>query len=165
MPAAVNPTAPPHTWVVDAQRRVHRYLRCLRCPATIADDLVQDTLVAALRQPETPPLAWLFTTSRNLWFAHLRARQRTVSLDQLQELHDRAIAELGSDGGDARVAALRECIAELPPRSRLAVQLRYRDGLSRAEVASRIGLGDAGCKSLFDRVRAALKTCVERRQA
>src|SRR5690606_23645246 len=92
-----------------------------------------------------------------------RRQRREPTLARLHRLHELAVAELGPDGGDARVAALRACLPTLPPRSRLALQLYYRDGLSRREVARRLGLGEEGAKSLLARAKAALKVCVQRR--
>lgn len=85
-------------------------------------------------------------------------------MEQLQELHDRALRELGSDGGDGRVAALRACVEALPERSQRALQFYYEEGLTRGEVAERLGLSDEGVKSLLERVKLALKQCVQRRQ-
>jgi len=160
-----SPIAEP-VWAGVATSRLQRYLRCLRCPRDLTGDLVQEALLAAVRtwQQQDPPLPWLLVTARNLWFAQCRRRHRAVSMEQLQELHDRAVLELGSDGGDGRVAALRACVEGLPPRSQLLLQLYYRDGLPRREVAVRLGLGDEGVKSLLERVKVALKQCVQRRQ-
>jgi RNA polymerase sigma factor (sigma-70 family) len=161
---ARDPIADP-SWAEKATRRVRRYLRCLRCPRDVADDLVQEAMLVALAQwgADEPPLPWLLVTARNLWFAQCRAQRRTVTREWLHELHDRAVRELGDDGGDARVDALRACVASLPERSRLLLQLYYRDGLSRQQVAMRVGLGDEGVKSLLQRLKAALQRCVERR--
>jgi RNA polymerase sigma factor (sigma-70 family) len=152
-------------WAAMASRRVHRYLRCLRCPRGEAPDLVQEALLAAVRtwRDAEPPLPWLLVTARNLWFARCRARRHAPAPADLDALHDRAVRELGEDGGDARVAALRECTAQLPPRSQMALRLCYRDVLPRAEVAVRVGMGVEGLKSLLARVKAALKECVQRR--
>jgi RNA polymerase sigma factor (sigma-70 family) len=153
------------SWAAAAASRVHRYLRCLRCPRDEAPDLVQDALLAAVRtwRDAEPPLPWLFVTARNLWFARCRARRHAPAPADLDMLHDRAVRELGDDGGDARVAALRACTAKLPPRSQMVLGLCYRDALPRAEVAARAGLGIDGLASLLARVKAALKECVDRR--
>lgn len=160
-----SPVADP-SWVAEAPRAVHRYLRCLRCPRDVAEDLVQEAMLAAVRtwRQQPPPLPWLLVTARNLWFAQSRRANRAVSMEQLQQLHDRAVEELGADGGDARVRALRACVQALPPRSQQALQLYYRDGLTRREVAARLGMGDEGVKSLLERVKAALKQCVQQRR-
>ena len=166
MQATERPPVPVSApWAADARRRVHRYLRCLRCPDATAEDLTHEALLLGLRAFDTraePPLPWLFKTARNLWLQLLRRQHREELVGELDGLHEHAVSELGDDGGDARVAALRDCMAKLPSRSRLAVQLRYRDGLTRAAVAERIGLSDDGCKNLLERVRDALRTCMER---
>jgi RNA polymerase sigma factor (sigma-70 family) len=158
-------TADP-VWVADAARRTRRYLRCLRCPRDEADDLVQDTLVVALEafDGRAPALPWLFVTARHRWFQACRRQGRVIAVADLEQLHERAVRELGDDGGDARLDALRACVGELPPRAQLALRLRYRDGLARAELAVRLAMTEEGVKSLLDLVRAALKRCVGRRR-
>ena len=164
-PTTAPPTAADPAWVEAAQRRVFRYLRCLRCPHDLAADFVQETLLQALREPAAEPaLPWLLTVARNLWLSHCRRVARAPSPADLQQLHERAVTELGDDGGDAAVAALRHCVAALPARSRQALDLCYRDELPRASAAARLGLGDDGLKSLLARLRAALKECIERRR-
>lgn len=176
-PTTAPPIAATPAWVEAAQRRVFRYLRCLRCPRDLAADFVQETLLQALREQgksrgpaeprepaAEPTLPWLLTVARNLWLSHCRRVARAPSPADLQQLHERAVTELGDDGGDAAVAALRHCVAGLPARSRQALDLCYRDGLPRATAAARLGLGDDGLKSLLARLRAALKECIERKR-
>ncbi|MEZ5966036.1 MAG: sigma-70 family RNA polymerase sigma factor [Planctomycetota bacterium] len=145
-----------------AGRRVHRYLRCLRCPRDVAPDLVQETLLAALRtwRESAPPLPWLLTTARNLWFARCRNQRRTLSLEQVEALHAQAVRELGDDGGDERVRALRACLAKLPAPARHTLQLYYRDGLTRRQVAERLALSEEGVKSRLERLKKALAACM-----
>lgn len=145
--------------------RLRRYLRCLRCPLDLAEDFAQDALLAALREGmDEPPLPWLMTVAKNCWLAHCRRTARAPTAADLQRWHDRAVQDLGDDGGDAAVAALRECVAALPARSRRALDLCYRDGQPRAAAAASLGLGADGLKSLLARLRAALKDCIERRR-
>ena len=165
MPKSTIADEPAAAWAVAATRRLVRYLRCLRCPRDRVDDFAQEALLAAARAfaGGEPPLPWLLTAARNAWLAHCRAQRPEVVLE-LDALHARAVRELGDDGGDSRLAALRLCLAELPPRSLLALQLCYRDALSRAAAAKRLGLGVEGLRSLLARLRAGLKECVERRR-
>jgi len=167
-------TAMPHpvvahdpAWVGAAGRRVRRYLRCLRCPQDACDDLVQEALLAAVRNfgGAEPPLPWLLTTARNLWQLQCRRRRRSLPAGEWQRLHDRAVHELGADGGDQRLERLRRCLAQLPPRSRLALELRYRDALSRTAIAERLGLREEGVKSLLSRLRNVLQACIARPDA
>ena len=150
-------------WVAVAERRLARYLRCLRCPRAELDDVVQEALLAALRSwpDQEPPLPWLFVTARNLWLQRWRRRQRDPMA--LDALHEQAVAELGDDGGDARVAALRDCVAALPQRSRLALRLCYDDAMPRRQAATRLGLSVQGLQSLLRRLKDGLRECVRRR--
>lgn len=151
--------------IAAAQLRVRRYLRFLGCGRGSVDDLVQETLLAATaRAPgRLPPLPWLLTTARNCLRMQLRRAGRRREVVDLDRLHRSWIEQAGDDGGDAMRSALRTCLGELPPRTRLALQLRYGEGASRAAIAARIGVGEQGLKSLLARARAGLAVCIQRR--
>ena len=148
-----------------AAPRVRRYLRCLRCPRDLVDDVVQDALLAAVAAhgEREPPLPWLLTVAKHRWLELCR-RQRPELIASLDALDLRARSELGDDGGDARVLALRACVDRLPARSQQALRLCYGEGVARTDVAARLGLGIEGLRSLLARLRAALKQCIERRR-
>jgi len=153
-------------WVATAAPGVRRYLRCLRCPRDLVDDVVQDALLAAVAShgEREPPLPWLLTVAKNRWLELCR-RQRPELIASLDALDLRARRELGDDGGDARVAALRACVQRLPARSQQALRLCYGEvSVARTDVAARLGLGIEGLRSLLARLRAALKQCIERRR-
>jgi RNA polymerase sigma-70 factor (ECF subfamily) len=156
----------PAAWVAAAAPRVRRYLRCLRCPRDLVDDVVQDALLAAVgaHGGQQPPLPWLFTVAKNRWLELCR-RKRPELVAALDALDLRTRAELGDDGGDSRVQALRHCVERLPARSRQALELCYGgEQLARPDVAARLGLGIEGLRSLLARLRTALKQCIERRR-
>ena len=67
------------------------------------------------------------------------------------------------DGGDLQKEALRRCLAELPARSRRAVELRYGEGRSRDAIAAELELTPEGAKSLLMRIRRALGDCIRRK--
>ena len=145
-------------------QRVRRYLRFLGCPASALDDVAQETLVAGLGEWPTgdAPLPWLLATARNQLRKLLRdqgRRRELADVDRLDAMWQRHVP----DAGDARGEALRACLAELPPRSRAVLQLRYGDGLDRAAIGARVGLGVEGVKSLLVRLREALARCIRRR--
>src|SRR5262245_57872909 len=167
-PRATTTEPGPHAsvaWADAAAPRVRRYLRCLRCPRDVVDDVVQDALLAAVAAhgERQPPLPWLLTVAKNRWLELCR-RQRPELVASLDALDLAARSELGDDGGDARVLALRECVQQLPARSQQALRLCYGDALPRTEVAARLGLGIEGLRSWLARLRAALKQCIERRR-
>jgi RNA polymerase sigma-70 factor (ECF subfamily) len=153
------------------QAGLHSYLRWLGAPGDVADDLVQDTFVAALTQPPVERDAaatggWLRTVARHLLLRHLRTagrRGRAVEFDEAAAAWERHLG--GADDGDAFRSALRTCLGELTPRQGEAMRLRYGDDLPVARVGERMGIGAAGAETLLHRLRAVLRACIERRLA
>ena len=73
-------------------------------------------------------------------------------------------AEFLRDGdGFDYVEALRKCLDRLTDRQRRAIDLRYAEKRSRAEMARQLDMTENGVKSLLRRIRAALGDCVQRR--
>lgn len=161
---------PPHcsapAWLEAARARVWRYLRFLGCPADLADDFAQETLVAALREPTCAgaaamPVGWLLTTARNRFRMHLRTARREVP--DLDLLHEQWVEVAEPDGGERRLRALRKCLQELHARSRRALELRYGEAAERPAIGKELGIGAEGVKSLLERVRALLAVCMQKR--
>ncbi|MGB3965420.1 MAG: sigma-70 family RNA polymerase sigma factor [Planctomycetota bacterium] len=145
-----------------------RFLRVLGCRGLEAESVAQDALVVALqrgveRGDEGSQRAFLRQTAKHLWLHEQRADRRRA------ERHAAAgelawQRELAADDGDGWLAALDLCLDELPERSRLALDRTYRDGLGRAELGAELGIGEHGVRSLLQRLRAALRACIERRR-
>jgi RNA polymerase sigma-70 factor (ECF subfamily) len=150
-----------------AAARLRRYLRFLGCDRSQAEDCAQEALLAALARfgpgSGLPPLPWLLTAARNGYRMHLRRKCRRREVDDLDALHQAWVEVAGPDAADERLGALRLCLAELPARSRRALELRYGDGAPRGAIGKELGLGDEGVKSLLARLRALLAACVRRR--
>src|SRR4051794_36318299 len=129
---------PPFQNLLDEHARgVHRFL-VSRVGATDADDLFQETFIAALRA--YPSLAhhtnlqgWLMTIAHRKALDLHRARRRTpVPVGDAAGGPDDAAPPAGGDAVWTRVDAL-------PPRQRAAVALRFACDLSYAEIASVAG--------------------------
>jgi RNA polymerase sigma-70 factor, ECF subfamily len=157
-------------WIRTHQHMVWRYLRLLGADPHEADDLMQDTFVCFARGQQrgellhSPP-AFLRGIARNLLFAARRRSRRQVPT---QAYGDALDALAGADPeafADHRIDALRQCLQQLPERARQAIELHHVDGLSRRDLAARLGLGDEGAKSLLSRARDLLRQCVDRRAA
>ena len=111
-----------------------------------AEDCFQETFLAALRayprlRADSAPRAWLLTIAHNKAIDHLRRsrRERPGELDAPGEEHP--VAD----------AAVWRAVAELPPRQRAAVALRYIGDLSHREIAATIGCSEAASRrSLHD---------------
>lgn len=111
------------------------------------DDLVQDTLLSALRRidrfehrGEGAFLAYLRQILVNairdgLRRAAVRPRQTTID----DELHDQAPSPLEQAIGSERVARFERALARLDPEPRQAVILRVEFGFSHQQIADALG--------------------------
>lgn len=145
-----------------------RYLRVLGADAATADDLVQEACVVVLareRFDASRPgavFAFLRATARRLYLASRRRRRSLREVAHADEVWDEAA---GTDGtGDGYVDALRQCVAELPERSRRLLEVTYAERSGRAATARALGIGENGVKSALRRLRAFLHECIERRR-
>ncbi len=144
-----------------------RYLRALGAPADLAEDLLQETFLVAWRRlgedrGDAAAAAFLRATARHLLLRRRRDHGRREAL--LAELTDLAWRrDCGDDDGERWLDALRGCLAALDGRAREVVQRFYGDGMARDAVAAAMGMKPTGVKTLLQRVRAALRDCIERR--
>jgi RNA polymerase sigma-70 factor (ECF subfamily) len=152
------------------QAGVWRYLRFLGCDESQADDLTQETFLSVHRSPFEPRApeatsAYLRTVARHLFLMALRRRNRQPAVEDLELADEVFVAFHRDDSGEAYLDALRECLEGIQGRARESIDLHYRDGRSRAEIASRLEMTEDGVKSLLRRTREALRRCVEQRLA
>src|SRR5687767_6833219 len=151
-----------------------RYLRALGAPAAEADDLLQDTFLVAWRKlgcdrGDAAVATFLRQTGKHLWLRRRRDQSRREAIRI--ELADAAWTRDGAGHGDGDgdgdgerwLAALRACVDGLDGRARDVVRRFYGGGADRASVAAAMGMQENGVKTLLQRVRAALRTCIERR--
>jgi RNA polymerase sigma-70 factor (ECF subfamily) len=150
------------------QAAVWRFLRVLGCRGQQADAIAQDALVLALQRgvggaDDGDARAFLRQAARHLWLREQRDDRRRAARHAAAA--ERAWQrDVGDGDGAGWLDALDRCLAELPPRSRAALDRTYRDGLGRAELAAELGIGEHGVRTLLQRLRAALRECIERRR-
>ncbi len=125
---------------------------------TIADDLVQDTLVRALAaiqqfRPGTNLKAWLFTILRHVFYEQARRRKREMAMLSAQWPLEEA-------GGDTTAAAdlkdLQRLLWTLPALQREALVLVGAQQLTHEEAASVCGVPVGTMKARVSRARALL---------
>ena len=145
---------------------VWRYLRALGCEPAQADDLTQETFLAVLQHPFTDfgaaaTAAYLRKVAHNQFISAQRRVGKVITVEDIEEF-DRAWQQwAGDDNGEAKLEALRDCLQELTPRARLALEMRFRERESRANIAAALGISEHGAKNLMQRAKHLLRTCIE----
>jgi RNA polymerase sigma-70 factor (ECF subfamily) len=146
--------------IEEAVPALRRYARGLTRDRDIADDLVQDTLVRALRSEHlfegNDARAWIYTILTNLNRNRLRALSRRPPMSPIQE-HDAcdfAGPELGSRD-------IERALATLPEDQRSTLLLVVLEGLTYREVAEVQAVPLGTVMSRLARARAQIKAHLE----
>jgi len=141
---------------------LRRFARALVGSAADADDLTQETLLAAHDafdswRGEGTIRSWLFGIARRKCARHLETR--TAGRAKLELLRDEPPAPDPADtASDRQLAArARKALAEIRPSEREALILRYAGGLSFREVAAACGIDEAAARKRVSRAHARLR--------
>lgn len=133
----------------------------------MADDLTQETFLAVIKKPfeyrgRTEASAYLRRVARNQMLMQVRRTNRGPTVQEL-EIAENVWAQNVVDTSDDFLDALDDCLDGLTERVRQAIDLHYRDKLSRQEIADKLGLTVNGVKTLLRRARTTLRECIERK--
>jgi RNA polymerase sigma-70 factor (ECF subfamily) len=138
---------------------LRRYARALTRDAETADDLVQDTLVRALRSEhlfhEGDVRSWLYTILTNLNRNRLRTLARRPPLAPIEE------EVPGMTGPETGARDIERALATLVEDQRAALLLVVLEGLSYREVAEVQGVPIGTVMSRLARARAQLRTYLD----
>jgi RNA polymerase sigma-70 factor (ECF subfamily) len=156
------------TLISQHQADIWRYLRYLGAEAADADDLTQETFLALSRakfqeRSGAQTGAYLRTIARNQLLMLRRFQGRDINTVELEAAEQVWASSAGDSGMDGLLATLAECLETLEGRAREAVQLFYRENLSRAAIASALTMKPEGIKTLLRRTREMLRDCIQRR--
>jgi RNA polymerase sigma-70 factor (ECF subfamily) len=139
---------------------LRRYARALTRDGDIADDLVQDTLVRALRAEHLfhggHVRSWLYTILTNLNRNRLRSLSRRPSL---MPIDDNDAVELA--GPEAGGRDIERALATLVDEQRAALLLVVLEGLTYREVAQVQGVPIGTVMSRLARARAQVKAYLD----
>lgn len=139
---------------------LRRYARALTRDAETADDLVQDTLVRALRSEHLfhggDIRSWLYTILTNLNRNRLRSLARRPALTPIEDAD--APDAAGTEGGGRDI---ERALAALVDDQRVALLLVVLEGLSYREVADVQGVPIGTVMSRLARARAQIKAYLD----
>jgi RNA polymerase sigma-70 factor (ECF subfamily) len=139
---------------------LRRYARALTRNGELADDLVQDTLVRALRSEHLfhggDIRSWLYTILTNLNRNRLRALARRPAL---QAIDDNDAPEMA--GPEAGARDIERALASLVEDQRSALLLVVLEGLTYREVAEVQGVPIGTVMSRLARARMQIKAYLD----
>ena len=157
-------------WRVEAARLVGALTR-MTGDLSLAEDVAQDALVAALEQwPATgvpdKPVAWLMTTAKRRAIDHFRRadnlRRKVAELEHARGGGEETVPDVESQVDYIEDDVLRliflSCHPTLTPESRAALTLRLVGGLTTAEIARGFLATDS---TMGQRISRAKKTLSE----
>ncbi|MCB1236083.1 MAG: sigma-70 family RNA polymerase sigma factor [Verrucomicrobiae bacterium] len=152
------------------------FVRSLGVDPMWVDDVAQEAFIIAYdRLDEFDTTrdfgAWVRGIARNLVINERRkdARRKRILSENLTDIlvmtssvPEEEEQELG-DRGQARLQALRQCLAEMPEKSRELIKARYEDDASAPDIAERLKMNSAAVRKALERVRTSLRKCMEER--
>ena len=160
------------------ERAIYRFFLRQGAATSAADDLLQETWIAVVRnaanfEPRAKFTTWLYTVARSKMIDHWRARDDTVSLAYFPVMppmtgrrdarHSRKRrAASGSSGdGASRGARFPAAVEALPPAQREAFLLQAEGGLSLDEIAAATGAAHETVKSRLRYAMSKLRSAME----
>ena len=174
----------PESWVDSYGDFLYRFaLSRVKDPA-VAEDLVQETFLAALRAREnfkgrSAGRTWLIAILKHKIVDHIRKKIREPSTDKIETLTDTSDPDFDERGHwqirpgkwavnpdslyeqKEFVDVLYRCLAELPERLAEAFIKRELDGLSTEEICKELGITATNTWVMLYRARMSLRRCLE----
>ena len=178
-----TPSSAPDTWLTEHGDALYRYAYFHVHNTNLAEDLVQETLLAALTAREnfagrSSERTWLIAILKNKLIDHIRKRVREQPLTEHADNDDAVDALFTADGHWKRPPSLWEtptkaleqkqfwqilarCIAELPAAQAHAFRLCEIVGREGNEACKVLGISATNLWVLLHRARLRLRQCLE----
>lgn len=180
----VEPGTDPTRWVDDHGDYLFRYAIFRLGHSQAAEDLVQETFLAALRNRQTyasrsSERTWLVGILKNKIIDHLRRRGRDAKAESASPVEDvldhffdakgrwrvkpTRCADDPADALERREfwETMERCLGKLPGRLKAAFALREMDGLPSEEVQDALGVTAGNLWTLLHRARLSLCRCLD----
>ena len=153
--------------LISDQDRLYAYILALLGDPSAAEDVLQETNLAATEQLEEAVgigdfTAWLFGVARHQVqdYRRRKARERVWFNDELIDLLADELPEATSEL-NARQQALRGCLADLPGDQRELILRRYGPGASVQRMAAELKRTVGVVSQTLYRIRLALLQCIQ----
>jgi RNA polymerase sigma-70 factor (ECF subfamily) len=141
--------------------RLRRWARCLAGDHVLADDLVQECLLRAIKrfdtwQPGTNLRAWLMTILRNVFLTEFRRARRFRQGIEFDEINP-TMPHAGMPDRRLDLAAVQRAFDSLSDVHREILVLVALEELTYEEAASVLGLPVGTVRSRLSRARTAMR--------
>jgi RNA polymerase sigma-70 factor (TIGR02943 family) len=173
-------------WVDDHGECLYRYALVRVRKAEVAEDLVQETFLAAVRGYEqfggrSSERSWLVGILKNKIVDHFRKLGRETSFTEVEFLsdefsekfvslgfwnHDLGPHEWKPEPDEVMHRAefwqvMRNCLAKLPEKIRAVFTMREMDDVPSRDVCTMLSISDSNLWVMLHRARMALRECLE----
>ncbi len=174
----------PESWVDSYGDFLYRFALSRVKDPSVAEDLVQETFLAALRarenfKGESAGRTWLIAILKHKIVDHIRKKIREPSTDKIEALTDKSDPDFDERGHwqilpgkwavnpgklyeqKEFIDVLYHCLAELPERLADAFIKREMDGLSTDDICKELGITATNSWVMLYRARMSLRRCLE----
>lgn len=181
-----NPIHDPETWMDQYGDVLYRFALFRVQDSTVAEDLVQETFLAALGayknfKGHSTLRTWLIAILKNKSVDHIRKKVKERRSDEMERLGNGDGANFnGQAEWPLRHAkwfdtplklyarkelmdTLSNCLSKLPDRLAQAFIMREIDELSTKEICESLNITSANCWVILHRARRRLRACLETR--
>jgi len=180
----------PESWVDLYGDLLYRFALSRVKDPSIAEDIVQETFLAALKSRDnfkgrSTARTWLIAILKHKIVDHIRKKVREPASDNIESLSDAAANEsiegnFKDDGGWLNRPAkwdlnpmkiyeqkefmdtLYRCLADLPKRQAAAFMMRELDELSTEEICKALNISATNSWVILYRARMWLRQCIEK---
>ncbi len=174
----------PSIWVDRYGDYLYRFALARIHDPVVAEDLVQETFLAALKsrrnfEKRATVKTWLTAILRHKIVDFIRKRQRERVIDN-EEALDRSLEAFFNDNGHWKIHPakwahnpgkhyeqkefldiLYDCLTGLPRRIARIFMLREMEGLQTEEICQQMKISATNCWTMLYRARSALRRCLE----
>ena len=173
-------------WVDDHGECLYRFALIRVRKPEVAEDLVQETFLAAVRGYEkfggrSLERTWLCGILKNKIVDYFRKLGRETSFTDLEFFSDECLGKFVSIGfwnhekgpkewkpepDEVMHRAefwqtMRDCLSKLPQKVRDVFTMREMDGVPSKEICAILSISDSNLRVMLHRVRMALRECLE----
>jgi RNA polymerase sigma-70 factor (ECF subfamily) len=168
-PVTRTPESLCRAWYEAYGRAVYSYVRFHLPSADAAEDVTADTFLKAFRSADRfdesrgNPRTWLYRIAQNTlrdWHRRARLRQH-VPLGSMRDLASDTPSPEERLLWEEQVSRLLDAVAELGPRDREIISLRYGSGLETAEIADVLSIREPAVRTRLWRALARLRGVME----